>query len=269
MKITQLSDKKLLEEMKLFVKKERKMTLLVIEHLEEIERRKLYCNLKYSSLLQYCVNELGYSESQANRRINAMKAAKRIPLVKKKIDEGSMTLTSVNLFSAANKEFNLSSHEQAKLISKMEHKSRKQCQEVINKFRLEKTINSQREMKNSLEYRAGDKIKMMDNDFNFSAEEVITYLVTRPIAPVPLRNHHIESKKEASSEHKKYTSQKVKKIVTTRAGLKCESCGSTSQLEYKNSRPIAFGEKNRQRILCRHCNLKNRIGKFFSKRVKK
>ena len=59
----------LLKNVKITVLNERKMSAQVIELLEEVERRKLYSDLKYKNLFDYCVKELGYSENQAWRRI--------------------------------------------------------------------------------------------------------------------------------------------------------------------------------------------------------
>ncbi|MCK5073284.1 MAG: hypothetical protein KAQ98_07645, partial [Bacteriovoracaceae bacterium] len=63
MDISLLNDKKLLNDTMDLVKKERKTTSEILEHLEEIERRRLFCDLKYSSLFEYCTKELKYSEA--------------------------------------------------------------------------------------------------------------------------------------------------------------------------------------------------------------
>ena len=88
MNLKRLTDSKRLNEIKKLVNDESKITGAIITHLEEVERRKLYSDLKYSSLFDYCVKELRYSEDQAYRRINAMRVSKKVPIIKEKIDSG-------------------------------------------------------------------------------------------------------------------------------------------------------------------------------------
>ena len=57
MNIGVLSDKELLNNTHSLVRKERKTTAEILEHLEEIERRRLYCDLKYSKRERYFRSE--------------------------------------------------------------------------------------------------------------------------------------------------------------------------------------------------------------------
>jgi hypothetical protein len=41
---------------------ERRMTALVLEHLEEIEARRIHLDMAFPSLFEFCRQELGYSE---------------------------------------------------------------------------------------------------------------------------------------------------------------------------------------------------------------
>ena len=68
-----LSDSVILQNTKNLVIQEKKLTANIIDHLQIIEQRKLYCDLKYKSLFDYAVKELLYSEDQAYRRISAVR----------------------------------------------------------------------------------------------------------------------------------------------------------------------------------------------------
>ena len=70
-------------------------TLLLLEHLHEIELRKLYLTKAYSSLFEY-IKSLGYSEMQASERLNAMRLMFKIPEVKKSLETGKLTLTTAS-----------------------------------------------------------------------------------------------------------------------------------------------------------------------------
>ncbi len=60
-----ISDSELLNKTKKLVIKERELIGEIIAHLAEIETRKLYCELKYHSLYDYCTEELGYTSDSS------------------------------------------------------------------------------------------------------------------------------------------------------------------------------------------------------------
>lgn len=91
-----ISDQKLLTQTKDLVKHERLTLEKVLEHLQEIQRRRLYADLGYSSLFKYLTKELKYSESAAVRRIQALKLLKKVPQVKKLIANGDLNLSVAN-----------------------------------------------------------------------------------------------------------------------------------------------------------------------------
>jgi hypothetical protein len=64
-----------------------------LQHLLEVESRKLYLAEGYPSLYQYAIEVLKYSEAQAFRRISAMRLMKEIPEIKTSIEEGTIQLT--------------------------------------------------------------------------------------------------------------------------------------------------------------------------------
>ncbi len=64
-----LSDRELLSRVKDLVARERAVTLEILVHLIEVERRRLHVGLGYASMFDYCTRHLGYSSSAAARRI--------------------------------------------------------------------------------------------------------------------------------------------------------------------------------------------------------
>ncbi len=55
-----------------------------------------YAVLKYDGLFTYCVRELGFSDSQAYQRIQAMRALKDLPELKPMIESGTLSVSSVS-----------------------------------------------------------------------------------------------------------------------------------------------------------------------------
>lgn len=71
MNLKHLTDLALLKDTTKLASEYREVTARLLHHLREIENRKLYSELGYSSLFFYVVQELGFDESSAARRIKA------------------------------------------------------------------------------------------------------------------------------------------------------------------------------------------------------
>ena len=86
----------LLLQTKNLVQKERQINIQVLQHLQEIEKRKLYLDRGFPSLFEYAVKELGYSHSAAYRRIKSMRLCRDIPQAASRIKTGSLNLTAAS-----------------------------------------------------------------------------------------------------------------------------------------------------------------------------
>ena len=91
-----LSNQDLLSQTKSLVQKEREAHIQVLRHLREIEARKLYFSQGFSSLFDYAVRELGYSEGAAFRRIKAMRLCRDLPEAEERLQSGRLSLSSAS-----------------------------------------------------------------------------------------------------------------------------------------------------------------------------
>lgn len=73
----------------------RTATLELIEYLQEIFKRRIHLEQGYPSLHLFCVKELGFSDSEAFTRIQAMKLVHELPEVKDNLKNSELTLSSV------------------------------------------------------------------------------------------------------------------------------------------------------------------------------
>ena len=89
-----LSDRELLRETSNLVRHERHLQGAIIDHLAEIEARGLYLQRGFSSLFDYAVRELGYSDAAAARRIGVMRLCADQPDAREGLREGSLTLSA-------------------------------------------------------------------------------------------------------------------------------------------------------------------------------
>ncbi len=89
-----LSDLELLNLTSKAAKNEKAATLVLLEHLLEVDLRRAFAADAYSSLFDYIVRGLKYFESQAAERVSAVRLIRETPAVKIHIEAGALTLTS-------------------------------------------------------------------------------------------------------------------------------------------------------------------------------
>ena len=95
--IAVLPDQVLLKQTRMLARHEQALQLSVLDHLREIEARRLYLRLGYSSLFDYTVRELHDTEAAAWRRIKAMRLCRETRGVRDWLQDGSLNLSNAAL----------------------------------------------------------------------------------------------------------------------------------------------------------------------------
>ncbi|MNK90091.1 hypothetical protein D3C87_1101320 [compost metagenome] len=134
--IKKLSDKQLLANTDKLVSEERRITLEVLQHLREVEVRRLYIDLEFESMYKYCIQRLKYSEGEAQRRLSAARLLRELPEIESQIHNGDLNITNlsaVQSFVRAEKMADkpLSREEKLELISAVENKSTRQVKQEL------------------------------------------------------------------------------------------------------------------------------------------
>src|SRR5579862_6560382 len=124
-----LSNEILLSKTKRLAQEERRIGLQVIHHLREIEDRRLYNEIGYSSLFECVTQELGYSEGSAHRRISAMRLLRELPEYEAKLEAGVLNVTNLSLVHTSLK--GRSQEEKREIVSKLEGQSTAHTQRLI------------------------------------------------------------------------------------------------------------------------------------------
>ena len=125
-----LSDQTLLSRIKTLRHRERSLTLKVVLHLDEIERRRLHLGLGYSSLFNYCLRHLKYSASAAGRRIQTARCIRRFPEVYDLLERGEVNLSTVSLIAPV-----LSAENKETLLMGIPHKSQREVEMLVAGYR--------------------------------------------------------------------------------------------------------------------------------------
>ena len=75
---------------------EKQTMLALIEYLVEVDSRRLYAAKAHSSLFDYLVRELKFSEPAAADRVNTVRLIREVPHVKDLLDDGRLLLTNAS-----------------------------------------------------------------------------------------------------------------------------------------------------------------------------
>ena len=94
-------------------------------------------DLGYHSLFDYAVKSLGYSEDQAYRRIQAMRAIKEIPELAAKLNSGAISLTNLSMAQNVLKKNQkisataFSKEQKLELFCHLENKSTREAEKIL------------------------------------------------------------------------------------------------------------------------------------------
>ena len=137
-----LSNFELVQETKQSVRQETQATMAVLDRLREINSRKLYAEMGYSALHEFCVVELGYSDGAAFRRIHALKLCDDMPEAKQAILEGSLSLTNAaNLENYLSKDApELEAEQKLELLSAVQGATKAECERILHPERTGKLV---------------------------------------------------------------------------------------------------------------------------------
>ena len=127
--LSSVSDSDLLARMPALVLAERAAVAEVIEHLMEIDRRRLYLDQACSSLQRYCMERLGYSEDGAMKRMRVARVAQKLPVVLEELRSGAIHLTGLFLLSA-----HLTEQNAEALLSAARGQSRREIEKLLARW---------------------------------------------------------------------------------------------------------------------------------------
>lgn len=115
--------------MPVLVLAERTASTEVIEHLMEIDRRRLYLDQACSSLYRYAKERLGYSEDEALKRVRVARFARQVPRVLEELRSGAMHLTGAFLLAA-----HLTEQNAEALLAEARGKSRRELEALLARW---------------------------------------------------------------------------------------------------------------------------------------
>ena len=124
-----LSDKKLLSTTHELTRRERRLALSVLLHLNEIERRKLHLELAYKSMFEFCTAALGYSESAASRRLRVARCVARFPEVYALLESNEVNVSTVAQVARV-----LSVDNKVEILARIRGRSQRQVEAIVAEY---------------------------------------------------------------------------------------------------------------------------------------
>ena len=270
--LKKLSDQKLLATTSKIVLEEKRLTSLVLEHLQEIENRKVYCDLGIDSLFKYCTQILKYSEAEASSRVNATRLIKAVPKAKEKIDKGELNLTNA---SAVQRFFNNNqtpAEEKSHVVDKVIGKSTRDTNKILDQI-----SGVERKKVITLNERLLNKLEKIQKEFGDCSElEAIEALLDQKIQKMQLEKPSRKNSKP--SKNQRYISRKVKEKVYVSAHGRCQfvskltgkRCECRTNLQYDHIRPVTERGQStvdNLRLYCFHHNQRARIRHMASRQA--
>jgi hypothetical protein len=275
MDLRHLTDKTLLADTKFLASREREITTKMLHHLKEIDKRRLYSDLGFSSLYDYCIRELQFSNSSAHRRIQGARLLADLPLVEEKIENGSLSLTNASLLAPFFKENNVKTPSQKmKIIERIENLSSRDCEKELFKI----SGKTEPYVKDKAQRISQDKIRYtltLSDETNEVLNDVKDLIEKKLSLDELIRKIAIIAKEKLKKDKFKLNRPKktlpapvvnrvipasVKREVYLRDQT-CTNCGSTKNLQYDHIKPFAMGGNSKVeniRLLCFNCNQRAR-----------
>src|SRR5689334_11376640 len=95
--LSHLSDSDLLQAFAAINCRDRATLAELLEHLVELDQRRLYAPAGYRSMFAFCTEKLHWSEDVAFKRIRAARTARRFPAILNALASGQVHLSAVVL----------------------------------------------------------------------------------------------------------------------------------------------------------------------------
>jgi len=95
-----LSDDELLCQLAEVLAQSRRVDSVVVAHIAEVDRRRLYAREASPSMIQYCMDVLHLSEGAAFRRITAARKSREFPVLLEMLEDGRIHYAEFGIVNA-------------------------------------------------------------------------------------------------------------------------------------------------------------------------
>jgi len=269
MQIKKLSDEALRTAVRGLAEEERRVTLKLLHHLREVERRRLYAVWGYSSLYAYVTTELKLSEGSAMRRIQAMRLLREIPEIETKVETGVLSLTVLSQAQPVIKDLPLEKKQE--VIAKLDHCSARQADRVLAEIAPRKAKESSRPIDGKslqvtliLTPELQEKLKQLaDQEGTTGWAELFERMADRLLKPKHTSATPPPAPAVSATRHIPLPIQRFVRARDKHCTYRSPNgrvCASTFRLELDHKIPFAMGGTHDPSNLTLRCRAHNLLG---------
>ena len=185
-----LSDQSVMTGIKTAVETEKKSTARVLEYLAVVDKRRLWVKEGYSSLFDFCVRYLKYSEGESYRRIQAARLTSRVEEVKPLLESGTLSLTAMSLLSPY-----LTEENAKEILPKVVNTPTRDVEKVINEH-----FPQAKKRKETITIELTDELKaLLEQAKRLASEKDPTQLMTKVL------KSYVRERRPRKSKVKRHT----------------------------------------------------------------
>ena len=259
---------KLIEQLKALVARERELNLEILRKLREVEGGKIFAEMGYSSLHEFCVRELGYSEGAAARRVHAMRALQEHPQIEAKLASGELNLTTVSELHRTFKKADRENIElpKAQMIEQACGLSSREAEKLIQTTAAERGLGEKEDEDFAAEIRA--LLAHYSHAFpGMTKEQLFRFLVKEKLKAInPARPRRHSGAGVTPNPENRRPPTALKREIFTRDENQCtyvspagRRCGATHFLELDHIVPVAHGGLTTASNLRLRCRTHNQL----------
>lgn len=269
---------------------EKAATLTLLEHLAEIDRRRLYAVRGYASLWEYVYKALNYSEAQASDRVSAMRLMVRVPEVKEELQSGKLTLTTTAKLGAHARREQLRPEATVSLLREVVGKPSREVERVLvsrstephkpdrvraitpELTRITMEVDQEfLELVQTVKDLKGNPALAHQDVFKIAMREYVKRRESKtsasPRAPTKLRAPEVKATPARSVAKSRYIPVNIRTMVSVRSDQRCEyvdpltkrRCESKAGLQFDHIKPFAKGGEHALENLRHFCKAHNTL----------
>jgi len=288
MEIRNFSDNILIQKTEFFVREEREALTNLLRYFREIERRRLFCDYKYSSLHKMLVGYFGYSDDEAFRRVSAMRLMAELPEIESKISNGDLSLSHLGMAQAyfrqekKAKSSQISKTAKLKLLSEISTQPIREAQRIVlSKASPEARIHMEKVVavsEDKTEYRFtasrsfDEKLEELKGLLAHKHPNISIAELLELVCDLGIEKLKNDGKSATHKKQRVNSVAEIRRQVRAEGNHKCSNCASTFAVEIDHRKPRAAGgkdEKDNLRLLCRACNQRAAIKHFGISKMEK
>jgi hypothetical protein len=279
--IENLSNNQLLKSLEGHFDAERKISHLILLHLREIRKRKLYADRGFASLFEMLIKHFRLSETSAYQRIKALDLMTAVPAVEDRLKNGEVNLSTLAMAQRQISQEEkitgkkLNSASKANIVEQIANKTQAQAEVELMKLLPHSATNPQTQERRvsqdavrlslTLPDRVKEKLLRLKDiwahvDSTMDYAEIIERAADIALGKVD------PAMRKSSAQRATESAVSKDKTLWTRAGSQCEyvdqksgrRCSCRFGLERDHVIPLAKGgpiELSNLRLLCRTHNL--------------